>query len=105
MDGDLSALNFTPNAGSQYRTSTFHAAGRSSSLLTRTFYFEYLIWKMQSYIWCYVIFSGLTTLRVASALAILQQHVLKRSAAEDGPVPVNSFSLWTNLRLLIKTIW
>jgi len=50
MDGDLSALNFTPNAGSQYRTSTFHAAGRSSSLLTRTFYFEYLIWKMQSYI-------------------------------------------------------
>ena len=41
-------------------------------------------------------------MRVASALAIVRQHVLKRSAAEDGPVPVNSSSLWTNLRLLIK---
>ena len=40
----------------------------------------------------------------ASALAILQQHVLKRSATEDGLVPVNSSSLWTNLRLLIKMI-
>jgi len=91
MDGDLSALNFTPNyAVSQHRASTFHAAGCSSSLLTRTFYFEYLIWKMQSYFWCYIIFSGLSTLRVASALAILQQHVLKRSAAEANSCDMNT---------------
>ena len=52
----------------------------------------------------YIIFSGLSTLLVASALAILRQHVLNRSTAEDGPIPVNSTTLWTNLRLLIKMI-
>ena len=99
MNGDLSALNFTPNAVSQHRTISFSR----TFFLAVTFYFKYLIWKMQSYD-CYIIFSGLSTLIVASALAILRQHVLKRSVAEDGPIPVNSATLWTNLRLLIKMI-
>ena len=102
VDGcDLSALNFTPNAASQQRTSTFQ-----QDVLPRCWQGPptWSIWfGRRSHISdAYIIVSGLSTLRVASALAILQQHVLKRSAAEDGPVPVNSSSLWTNLRLLIK---
>jgi len=100
MDGDLSALNFTPNAISQHRNITFQP-----DVLPRCYLVLQVSDLEDAVIWCYIIFSGLSTLLVASALAILRQHVLKRSAAEDGPIPVNSSTLWTNLRLLIKMIW
>jgi len=97
MDGDLSALNFTPNAVSQHRTITFQP-----DVLPRCYLLLQVSDVEDAVIWCYIIFSGLSNLLVASALAILQQRVLKRSTADDGLVPVNSSTLWTNLRLLIK---
>jgi len=81
------------------------SAGRSSSLLPSTS----SIWSgrcshMNDMMLHYIFWLEYTLL-VASALATLRQHVLNRSAAEDGPIPVNSSTLWTNLRLLIKMIW
>ena len=90
MDADLSALKFTTNAahivsiGPVHFTQTFFLAA-DKDLLLRVSNLEdaVILFLMLHYI-----FWLEYPVRCKCTCKFLQQHVLKRSAAEDGPVPV-----------------
>jgi len=86
----------------QSASDQYISAGRSSSLLTRTSYTSGIWSGRSSHISDVTLYFLAWVPCVLQVHLQLQQHVLKLSAADDGPVPVNSSSLWTNLRLLIK---